>query len=137
MAAEHLIFGMFVCWFQLVQTSQPTVFFSYSKSTPISSNQPANKPFTYTVVFELSWTCEVITEATVLGVLLACISREKLTVLFIWRGKVELLQETCGLELPTVAIRASDVAAFAAYFHRVGDHAKIHRGQHDRLGPVR
>jgi len=85
--------------------------------------------FMDTVVFELSWTCEVITEATVLGVLLACISREKLTVLFIWRGKVELLQETCGLELPTVAIRASDVAAFAAYFHRVGDHAKIHRGQ--------
>ena len=35
---------LFACWFQPVQTSQPTVFSSHNKPAPASPNQPRNQP---------------------------------------------------------------------------------------------
>jgi len=42
--------SLFACWFEPAQISQPTVFFSHKKPTPVSLNQhqhqhqPANRP---------------------------------------------------------------------------------------------
>ena len=45
----YITISLFACWFQPVQTSQPTVFFSHKKPAPVSPNQhqhqPANRPY--------------------------------------------------------------------------------------------